>query len=61
VVAHAFNLSTQRQADLCEFKASLVSPREPGLYYTEKPCLKSKTKQNPKQKTNKQTMKTSIF
>lgn len=42
VVAQALNPSTQRQADLYEFKASLIykrSPRLLGLYYTEKLCL----------------------
>jgi hypothetical protein len=31
MVAHAFNPHTQRQADLCEFKASLVYVRTPHL------------------------------
>ena len=50
VVAHTFNSSTQgqKQADLCEFEASLayrVSSRT-GSKVTEKPCLKkTKTKQ----------------
>jgi hypothetical protein len=36
-----------RQVDLCEFEASLVykvSPGQPGLWHTEKPCLKKQTK-----------------
>jgi hypothetical protein len=42
VVVHAFNPRRQRQVDLYEFKASLVykvSPGQPGLCYTEQPCL----------------------
>jgi hypothetical protein len=39
----------QRQADLCEFEASLVykvSPVQPGLCYTEKPCLEKQNNKN---------------
>jgi hypothetical protein len=50
-----FNPSTQRlrQEDLCEFEVNLiykVSPEQPRLCYTEKPCLikQDKTKQNKK-------------
>lgn len=42
---------SQRHADLCEFKTSLVhkvSSRTARFYYTEKPCLKKQ----PKQKNN---------
>jgi hypothetical protein len=38
-------LDRQRQADLCEFKASMVykaSPGQLGLCYIEKPCLENK-------------------
>ena len=40
-------LAKQRQADLCEIKASLVykvNPGQPGLCYTEKPYLKKQNK-----------------
>lgn len=44
MVPHAFNhiLRRQRQADLFEFKASLVYKPNPG--YTEKPYLKKQNK-----------------
>ena len=51
-------LRRQRQADLCEFEASLVykvSPGQPELCYIGKPHFKQQQKQ--KQKTNKQTKK----
>jgi hypothetical protein len=48
----------QRQVDLCELEANLVYkviPGQPGLCYTEKHCLKTKTKTKPQQKTDRQT------
>jgi hypothetical protein len=54
VVAHAFIPSTQEaeaEADLCEFKASLIyksSPGYPGLVPMRNPVSKqNKTKQQP--------------
>jgi hypothetical protein len=45
-------LGRQRQVDLCEFEANLVSkgsPGQSGLCYIEKPCLKkNKRKQEKK-------------
>jgi hypothetical protein len=51
VVAHTFNPSTQRQrqADLCEFKASLVyrgSFRTLGLHRENLSCNKQANKEN---------------
>lgn len=54
MVVHTFSPSTQRQkqADLYEFKTSLVYKASPGqqrLCYTKKSCLGKKTKTNHQQ------------
>ena len=56
-------IAAQRQADFCEFKASLVYrvSFRTGSKATEKPCLekqKQKTRQNKQTKKNKTTIKT---
>ena len=46
VVVHALNPCKQKQADLCEFEASLIyraSSRTDGVA-TEKPCLEKQNK-----------------
>jgi hypothetical protein len=61
MVVYTFNilaLGRQRQMDLCEFKAILVyraSLGQPGLYYTDKPCLKQQQQQQQQQNKNKTT------
>ena len=54
VVAHTFNPSTwrQRQADLCEFEASLVyrASSRTGSKATEKPCLDKTAKKEKESK-----------
>jgi hypothetical protein len=53
-VAHVFNPSTalREERQICEFETSLIyklSPGQPELCYTGKPCLKkTKTKTNKK-------------